>query len=402
MRLLLVTRDASLTVGTSMLPGGHDVAVVGSADALRKLGSATFDVAVVDARTAADATDLADRLVRQGRARRALLISDEPVAGDERVRVLARPFTVAELERQLAEVAGGADVATDAAEPAHTGGLRGWWQRWASERVTGTPRPGVASVDQPVAPTVVGPAGEAGGGPRRATHPPARPRAYPRFRTVEEPEPDRLEGRAALLHRALRAGRELEQLLARAPETADLRAVAAPLLDAVVAALQPAQAAVWVIADDGTWQAVVASGMDVGVRAPPQDPLLGALRDTVDAVLVHRLEGSAVPATDGPVVAAALRVADRVDGAITAAAGGLDLAARDRLLDLARSGAPAYALACLLDRLRSRRFVRLPEATRRPPSRGSGASEPGRAPAGGPPSPARGQRGEPLDAGEER
>ncbi|HEX2029153.1 MAG TPA: hypothetical protein VHF25_14260 [Nitriliruptorales bacterium] len=385
MRLLLVTRDASLTVGTSLLPDDHDVAVVGTADALLELGAATFDVAVVDARTAGVAVDVADRLVRQGRARRALLISDEPVAVDERVRMLPRPFTVAELQRQLAKVAADADqdVGGGTTRPSRRRRRGGRWRRGGSGRGTGGSQPGVATDGQPAAPLAAATDSHAGSEAGPGTHPSAQPRSFPRFRTLEPPGPDRLDGHTALLHRALLAGRELEQLMARVPETADLLAVAEPLLDAVVATFQPAQAAVWVVAEDGTWQAVATSGMQAGVRAAPHDPLLGGLRETVDAVLVHHLDGSAMPATDGS--AAALRVGDRVDGAITVAAGGLDLAARDRLLDLARSAAPAYALACLLERLRNRRFIRLPETTRRPSSHGSGRGEPGRAPAGGAP-----------------
>lgn len=332
MRLLALIEDASLAIGLSQMPFGHDIVAIDSIDQLEG-HDLSFQAALIDLGTTRRGLVGASDVIRSGVSVPCVVVGDEnpiemavELAPD--VSVIVRPFSLEEVDARLeelatfalqlvqAETAAGGDAgATDLAEPGD-----------AAERAA----PGT--------------------------------RVEFRMRETEPLDPED-QARIERAERLLDEGVQLERFLDRVPEVLDRRAVAERLLTMVEHTLRPLVSVLWVPSEEGRYEVLAARHLESDEHVPFDQALFLSFETNLDAVLVVQVDPLQHPVAGIPglrgdtLIAVALRVGEALRGVVVAAGNDYTEVDRDQLQLLAVESAPALGMAEAFERLRARRRV---------------------------------------------
>lgn len=344
MRVLLVTRDASLGVALAFEDPGRELVVVGSAAEARDHDLAGFDAAVVDIGSLVRGERAAEMFRDLGLAR-SIVIAEQPgsVADSDHRSYLARPFSITDLERALARSRHG-----------------------LSQRTAAVPRRGLIGRFFETWTTTVHPHGDAGRPPAGreegasgSVDPKAAVRTLPRRPDSDTRPSDGWRANEVRQNLALlESTSRLEELLSEKPHLSDLDDAAERASKAFSDGLLTSQVSIWMHASDGSHVHVPHTHAGASVQQPDR-ALFELLATAADAVLIDQLPHAwfgLLPDDVGEAgrlvaIAAALRTDDRYHGSVVALGAGFTDEDRDLLADLAREAAPTLALAATLNRL---------------------------------------------------
>jgi GAF domain-containing protein len=370
MRVLAVTGDASLLVAiTSMLRGDWEVQVVRDpASAANAVPGAV--VVLVDFGTTERGLSNAEKIWELGVELPCLVVGDVP-APEARAKVLVRPFTLNDLIAAVNRLVPAPIVAPvvveeiPAVEEEHDAGV----DELLEELSSASEPPFIDPPDEPVVdePEVIAPVQAPAEIP--VVEEPRIPvveeqRARGLFRRKPAPaRPSAGDPLAEQIRRALTVLQDLDILIDKVPPLARPRAMAHAFLGEVVDLFHPEIAAVYVLANDGTFQVAASHGLspvEAGMRVPPEQLLFMEITSSLEAVLIAPVDlaQGLVSGIGGARTEAIMAAPITVDGACHGViiVGRKDFSSEDldALADLANEAGPGLAVAQTIERLRSR------------------------------------------------
>ena len=202
---------------------------------------------------------------------------------------------------------------------------------------------------------------------RPATARPVEPRGRGLFRrkpaTPQRPEERPEDPMARRLRLALGGLQELDALIEELPPLARPRAMAHAFLGEVVELFQPEVAAIYVLANDGTYHAAASHGLSAvesGMKVSPEQPLFLEIASGQEAVLIapvdlaQGLVAGIGGARTEALLAAPVAVAGACFGVIVVGRKDFSEFDLDVLAELAEEAGPGLAVAQMVERLRSR------------------------------------------------